>query len=123
MHAHFSLHAACQSALVTRISHLFLASQKNDERRSRPDEDAVGDSALANSAVAAFYQIEAPGKHLLAKFGTKYCVGAIVAANLGKESTNSTECNSTYCFLDAPLFAGAMRQEAARASPFMTELR
>ena len=91
-----------------------------------PDDDT--DSALANSAVAAFYEIEAPGKHLLAKFGTKYyvgtiVVGTIVAATLGKESsgTSSTECNSTYCFLDAPLFAGAMTQEAARASPFMTD--
>ena len=37
-----------------------------------------------------FYEIEALVKHLLAKFGTKYYVGTVVAANLGKES--STTC-------------------------------
>ena len=56
-----------------------------------PDEEGANEysAASANFAVAAFYEIEALGKHLLAKFGTKYyvLVGTVVAANLGKEST------------------------------------
>ena len=94
-----------------------------------PDEEGANKhfSASANSAVAAFYEIEALGKHLLAKFGTKYYVGAVVAANLGKESsatcTCTGVCNGIHPFLDGtPVFAaGVTAQEAARASPFMTD--
>ena len=84
-------------------------------------EDATEHSAAsANSAVAAFYEIEALGKHLLAKFGKKYYVCTVVAANLGKESSTTSNC--THCCLDAPVFAASVTtQEAARASPFMTD--
>ena len=39
-----------------------------------PDEEGANKhfAASAKSTVAAFYEIEALGKHLLAKFGTKY---------------------------------------------------
>ena len=52
-----------------------------------PDEEGANEhsAASANSAVAAFYEIEALGKHLLAKFGKKYYVGTVVAANFGGE--------------------------------------
>ena len=61
----------------------------NSPESPPPDEEGANEhsAASANFAVAAFYEIEALGKHLLAKFGTKYYVGTVVATNLGKESS------------------------------------
>ena len=48
----------------------------NSPESPPPDEEGANEhsAASANSTVAAFYEIEALGKHLLAKFGTKYYV-------------------------------------------------
>ena len=98
----------------------------NSPESPPPDEEGANEhsAASANSTVAAFYEIEALGKHLLAKFGKKYYVGTVVAANLGKESSTTCTgvCKGIHCFLNAPVFAaGVTTQEAAGASPFMTD--